>query len=72
MMPVRPRSRDLDVAPVSRRYPDESDDYANELYVQDLIALSAVPARSCAGRRASVGIDNRWQFITHLVKWRIR
>ena len=68
MLHVRSTSLARDVASPSNRYPCEDDDYANELYVQDLIALSAVSARSRVRRRAPVSFGNLWQFMTLCVR----
>ena len=60
-----------DLASASRRHPYKGDDYANELYVQDLITLSAVPARSRVRHRASVSLGSLWQFMTRCVRRRL-
>lgn len=53
------------------RYPDEGDDFVNDLYVQDLIVLSAAKIPSRVGHRPYARCAVLWQFIVRFFRRRL-
>ena len=68
MLQLQSRDLDLEVPPARMRQPQDIDGYTNNLYVQDLIARSAVPEPSHLRRRPCATL---WQVIGRLMGRRL-
>ena len=71
MLQLHSKTLDVGGGADSMRQPLDSDDFANELYVQDLIARSAAKVPSRFGERTYARCATIWQFITRVVGWRL-